>query len=126
MTDDSTQALAALTADERFFFEYDGYSRNSDESEFQGRTRCARASADAERRGREAGLSFRWEIDREIDSSTFSDEKPAWQLWICVAYDAKGNVVESLCGIDFGRDGSPYSSHYRRCVEAGLAAEALG
>jgi len=109
-----------------FFFEYAGYSRDpKKETPTQARRRCARALASAERKAWRAGFSFNWSIDPDTDSSDFSDEKPPWQLYQCAVFDAKGTILASLHGIDFGRDGHYSGDTYARVVEAELAAEAL-
>ena len=111
---------------ENFFFEQAGYSYDPKrETEKQGRQRGAKALAAAERKGSDAGFSFHWEIDQLCDSSEFSKERPAWQLWACCCRNSQGRVRASLCGIDFGRDGAPWGEPYRRVVEAELALEAL-
>jgi hypothetical protein len=116
-----------LTTDERFFYDHAGLSYRPDsETPEQGRERGAREMAAAERTAREAGVSYDWSRDRDADSSDFSDETPPWRLWQCVAYDVNGTPCASLHAIDFGRDGTPHSSTYRRVVEAELADEALG
>ena len=108
----------------QFFLRHAGYSWRADsETQMQGRIRCARALAKAEREARNASVSFAWGIDFEINSSDFSDEEPAWDLWNCTMFDAQGRVRGSLCGIDFGRDGSPYGDPYKRVVEAELFAD---
>lgn len=111
----------------QFFHEHAGYSYDpKTETKQQGRARCAKALADAERRGREQGLSFAWSVDPDTDSSEFSDEKPAWALWQCVCRDQPGTVRASLHAIDFGRDGFPCASEpYARVVEAELALEVV-
>jgi hypothetical protein len=40
-----------------------------------------------------------------------------------LAYDVDGNVINSLGGVDFGLDGTPHASHYRRVVEAEIALD---
>ena len=110
----------------QFFHEHAGYSYRPDtETKAQGRARCARAMARAEREARDAGLSFEWGVDPYSDSSDWCDDDPPWALWTCTARDATGRVVASLCAIDFGRDGEPWGDPYRRVVEAELALEAL-
>jgi hypothetical protein len=111
---------------EAFFWKHAGYSYNptAGETPEQGRKACAVALATAERAGSDAGLSFSWDIDRDGDSSDFSDESPAWSLWYCLCRDSDGAVVASLGAVDFGRDGEPWGSDYRRVVEAELASEA--
>lgn len=102
-------------------FSYDPKTETADD----GRRRHARDLANAERRGARAELSFGWSIDPDNDSSEWCDEPPAYEQWACVCRDANGIAVASLGGIDFGRDGLPYSDPYRRVVEAELAQEAL-
>lgn len=110
----------------QFFFEHAGHSYDpKTESKTQGRKRCARALARAERQALELGYSFEWLIDSDVDSSDFSCSKPAWNLWGCICRNSCGESVESLWGIDFGRNGNPWSAPYRRVVEAELALEAL-
>ena len=78
--------------------------------------------AKAEAAATAAQADYDWEIDENIDSSDFSDETPAWALWDCVMR-VNGRVVQSLGGIDFGRDKEPWSDPYKRVVEAELALE---
>lgn len=125
MNNRPTEPAGPLSKDERFFFDHMGYSYKPPETKQEGLTRCAREAAVAEQRAREAGFSFDWSTDPEIDSSDFSDEPNPWQLWQCIARDGAGNIVASLHGIDFGRDGEPWGNSYRRCVEAELALEGL-
>ena len=129
MTDTTNKSIPApppdMTPDERFFFEHAGYSVRPTETDYEGRVRSAREAAAAEREGRARDFSFVWEIDRDTDSSEHSDEKPAYKLWTCVAYDVNAKIIAFLGGIDFGRGGTPHGSTYRRVVEAELAAEAL-
>ncbi len=114
----------SLTADQQFFFDHSGYSHNpATETPEQGRTRCAVNLAAAEAFGRAAGLSFQWSMDEDIDSSEWSDDPEPWATWKCLCYDSEGHVCQALCGIDFGRDGSPYADPYARVVMAELAAE---
>lgn len=113
-----------MTQAEQFFFDNAGYSYGPGETPEQGKLRCAQAMAKAELDGREAGLSFQWRED-DRDSSDWSDERPAWKQYVCACYGPDGAVLASLHGIDFGRDGTPESSSYRRVVEAELASEAL-
>src|SRR4249920_3521828 len=91
----------------QFFFENAGYSYDpKTETEAGARERGAHALAKAERDALDMGCSFQWHQDN-IDSSDFSDEEPAWALWVCLMHDASGKVVQSLGGVDFGRDGEP-------------------
>lgn len=110
----------------QFFLRHAGFSYDpKTETADAGRRRNARDLANAERRASAAGMSFGWSIDPDIDSSEWCDDPPAYDQWVCVCRDAVGDSVASLGGIDFGRDGSPYSDPYRRVVEAELAREAL-
>lgn len=110
-----------------FFFAHGGYSyRPEAESPLAGRVLWALELAAAEATARERGFSFEWSIDPDIDSSDFSDDPEPWSLWVAVARDEHGDIVASLGGVDFGRDGSPYSDPYARVVEAALSFEALG
>lgn len=115
-----------MNQDERFFYEHAAFSYNpSTQTKEQGRETTARRLAMAEQKARHEGMSFDWCVDTEIDSSDFSDESPPWELWLCLAYDAKGAIVATMGAVDFGRDVFPHSHHYRRVVEAELALEAL-
>lgn len=108
-----------MNAAARFFYVNAGYSYNAaTETAEQGRERCARNLAAAESIAREAGVSFDWRVDHDCDS-----EHGLHPLYECLAYDCAGKVVASLHAIDFGADGSPHSSDYRRVVEAELADE---
>lgn len=117
----------------RFFMANAGYSHNpATETREQGQKRCARLLADAERRARDAGCSYRWEVDPEVRSSDWIPDhedggkyRDPWITWQCVMYDAQGKAIGSLHGIDFGRNGSPFGSPYKRVVEAELALDSL-
>jgi hypothetical protein len=108
-----------------FFYEHAWYSHDpKTQTPEQGRRECAGLLAKAEQWGNDEGLSFEWEIDQGIDSSSFDDDPEPWALWCCLARDASGEIVASLSGIDFGRDVEPWGQAYRRVVEAELALEA--
>ena len=107
-----------------FFHKHAGYSYGSEGPE-AGRIRCARALADAERAGSDAGFSFEWEHDHDIDSSEWRDDVEPYATWACYCRDVNGILLSSLHGIDFGPDGEPWDQPYRRVVEAELASEAL-
>ena len=125
----------------QFFLKHAGYSYNPQtQSPMQGRVQCARKLAAAERKARDAGVSYQWEIDASCDSLTefapgikpIRGTKTRYSLWQCCAigprdddYRGAGEVLASLGGIDFGRDGEPWGDPYRRVVEAELALEAL-
>lgn len=112
-----------LTDQQRFFYVHAGYSYGPDETPQQGRERCAKALAAAETWARDQRVAFTWEQDH-IDSSDFSDESPAWPLWACCAYDAEGNLLGCIGGIDFGRNGEPHRGQpYRAVIEAEIALD---
>lgn len=109
----------------QFFLRHAGYSYDpKTQTSMQGRIQYARQLADAERKARNESFSYRWTVD-DIYSNEFSDESPAWQLWSCSMYNADGQLVNSLGGVDFGHDGNPWSDPYRRVVEAELAIDGL-
>ncbi len=95
------------------------------ETKAQGKLRCARELAKAEKRHNE--FDIEWFVDKTSDSSDFSDERPSWPSWVCLIRNAKHEVVASCCGIDFGSESpDPWGKPYKRVVEAELIAEALG
>ncbi len=109
-----------------FFYMHAGYSfAPAKETEHQGRTRGAKLLAKVEKQAFARGFYFRWSVDPDCNSSDFSDEKPAWQLWQCAMYNKHGRIVNSLHGIDFGRDGEPCDDPCCRVVEAELAIDGL-
>lgn len=110
---------------EKFFTRWAGYSWDLRvETQEQGRVRCAQALARAEAAAREAGVVFEWRED-DRGSSEWSEKRPSWAQWVCIARDADGRVVASLGGIDFGRGREPWGNPYQRVVEAEVAAEAV-
>lgn len=114
----------ATTSPEQFFYDHAGYSYDPKrETPEQGRRKCARLLARAERKGSEAGLSFEWQHD-DITSDEFKSSGSPWRLWACVCRSVDGEILSSLGGIDFGRDGEPWGDTYRRVIEAELALEA--
>ncbi len=112
-----------LTQAERFFYDRAAYCHGAGETPEQGRIRCARALAAAEEWALDEGYSFEWQQD-ELDSSEWSDDPEPWPQYVCLMHAPDGPVCDSLGGVDFGRDGSPYGDGYRRVVEAELALEA--
>ena len=123
-TDDGAVMETEMNA-YQFFKANAGFSYRDNETSDQGCSRNARLLAKVERQARDGGFSYQWEIDQCGDSSDWSDETPAWQVWTCAMRNAEGALVASLGGIDFGRDGSPYGNTYKRVVEAELALEGL-
>ena len=106
----------------QFFYEHAGYGWHPVwETEEHGKCRNAQRLAISERRASDAGISFSWARDG-FDSSEWSDDKPFTPTWQCVAYNADGEFLDSLSGIDFG-DGEPWGAPYRRVVEAQMAME---
>jgi hypothetical protein len=107
-----------------FFIKHAGYTYDPQtQTRMQGRIQTAQRLARAERLAHDSDCTFTWDIDQDMDSSDWTDELPSWSTWNCIARDADGNVFASLCGVDFGRDGSPDCDAYARVVEAELACE---
>jgi hypothetical protein len=112
----------------RFFYSNAGYSYDPKiETRNQGRWRCAREMARAEKYGREHNWQFDWEDDWSIGShkdyygedSAYSDKEPS-TCESCTLVSEDGNsVLASLGCIDDASDA------YRRVIEAELAVEAL-
>jgi hypothetical protein len=108
-----------------FFHEHAGYSYDpKTETEAEGRERCARELAKAESFAESVGWSCEWEID-DIDSSEFDDSPEPWALWRARLVDRNGETLDSLGGVDFGRDREPWGDAYARVVFAELASEAM-
>lgn len=116
-----------------FFLKHAGYGyAPKAETKQRGRIRRARALAKAERDARVGGFSFSWGIDPFTTSADWIDDnedggrnRTPWQIWECRMRNADGGLVNSLHGIDFGRNGTPWGDPYRRVVEAELAIEGL-
>lgn len=110
----------------QFFLKHAGWSFDpATQTPMRGRIKCAQTLARAERAACDAGISHEWQIDPDIDSSEWRDDVDPYSTWQCVARDSEGKVIASLCGIDFGPDGSPWGDPYRRVVEAELSAEGI-
>jgi hypothetical protein len=112
---------------EQFFFEHAGYCFDpKKETAEQGRARCAKQLADAERLASEYGWTFEWEDDWSVGShqryygegSAYEDREPH-TCESCVLRDENQKVLASLGCIDDA------NSEYRRVVEAELALEGL-
>ena len=127
----------------QFFLKHAGFSYDpKTETRMQGRMKCARMLAKAEREARDGGFSYQWSIDPDILSSDWihdnedgeRDHDP-WHTWQCAMYapykpqeeyyGLRPGIVASLHGIDFGRDGKPWGNPYKRVVEAELAIDGL-
>jgi hypothetical protein len=52
-------------------------------------------------------------------------ESSCYKQWVCCMFDENGELVQSLGGVDFGRDVEPWGPPYRRVVEAELALEEM-
>ena len=132
--------FADLTPDELFFYENQGFSYTPEqETEEEGRIRCAVASALAEAEGLAAGLVVRWGVDTDVTSADWveagedgSEGHNPWATWAATCYgpapedeEEDPPILATLGGVDFGRDGSPFGDNYARCVRADLFAEAL-
>jgi hypothetical protein len=116
----------------QFFLRHAGYCFDpKTETEIQGRRRCAKALAEAERRGTELGLSIEWEDDRDADTS-FLDQKDLFddddranaRFHRAIVRDADGTVRAVLGGIheNVALDGFRETM---RVVRAELFSEAL-
>lgn len=84
----------------------------------------AEALAMAELTSVDRGWRFDWRIDPDTDSGDWildQDHQP-YALWQCFMLDEDGRILQSLGGIDFGRDREPWGQPYRRVVQADLAA----
>lgn len=115
-----------LVSAAQFFAKHAGYSYDpKKETEDQGRMRCAESLAIDEYDARDKGFTFLWSVDPDINSGDFSDEKPFYKLWQCAMYNREGRIVNSLHGIDFGRNKEPFGKPYKRVVEAELAGEGM-
>jgi hypothetical protein len=134
------KTLVTLTTDQRFFYDNAGWSYNPEtETEEEGRINCAVALDAAESQGLAAGLYVRWSIDEGASSADFREDtedgstyKDPWPLWTAAVYGpeeseevARPSVLESLGGVDFGRDGSPYGDDYARVIRAELFSQVL-
>ena len=130
------EAVAAglnLSQAEQFFYENSGSSWFPDrETEEQGKVRGAQQSAKSEAWARDAGYSYRWEVDEGSSSADWIAAHEdggrlnnPWAVWSVVIINPEGKVVGSLGGVDFGRDGEPWGNNYRRVVEADLALEEM-
>lgn len=113
-----------------FFYRNAGYSCKTGATvgeQLEARLSNAEDLATMEAMAKDRGFRAVWDIDRDMDSSEWSDEVPPWHTWNCTLWDYDENgqsaLCATLCGIDFGRDGEPWGSDYARVIEAELAAE---
>jgi hypothetical protein len=107
-----------LSKSEKFFYDHGGYNWESGrETEEQGRIRCAKQSARAERKALDEGLRFVWDSCPDSDHSYLEQEPDTCEMCACI--DQEGNVLASLGCIDDAEES------YRRVIESELAIEAL-
>jgi hypothetical protein len=106
-----------------FFLKHAGWSyRPEMETQRQGRIRCAKALAQAERDGERFGLTFRWADDSagaDLSWMTEAELRESHEVEGCTALSPDGRPVAGLYGI------VDADATYRRVVEAQLASEAL-
>lgn len=106
---------------EQFFYEHAGYSFDpKTETQEQGKLRCAKELAEAERIAANLEWRFEWVDDwmGSHDWKEYSGEPATCEQ--CTVYDPSSNrVLASLSCIDDA------DNNYRRVIEAELAAEAL-
>lgn len=118
------EALAGMSAAEYFFYVQAGASYRPDrQTREEGTIEQARKLAAAEEWAKSA-LSFEWGVDDSRGSREWTEDKPTWATWYCIALNSEDdNSPASLHGIDFGRHGEPWGDPYKRVVEAELALE---
>lgn len=111
-----------MSSPSRFFYRHAGYSYDlAKETPDQGRRRCARQLAQAERwLSRQPGHQVEWVEDDHQDRSGIDHDGP---LFGCVVKLATGEV-QSLWGIDLGPEGD-LANPYTRVVVAELAVELM-
>jgi hypothetical protein len=109
-----------------FFFKHAGYAYDpKTETPTQGKWRCARELAAAERYAQRNGWQYEWVDDPDWDGKTLCCHEepqcpPPHEVLGCVLRGAEGrSVLASLWSI-----GDP-SPEYKRVVEAELAFEAM-
>ena len=109
-----------------FFYHWAGFSYDpKTEAPEEGRYRSAKALADAEAWAWWNDCTFDWTLGDETNRE-WTDEGPEYATWACLMRDSSGEVVESVRGVDLGPDGSPFTDHHARCVQAELAREVMG
>lgn len=111
----------------RFFFSHAGYSYDpKTETKVQGRWKCARALATAEKHAKTYGITFEWPYDDTpcIGCECGSNECPCFtqephETLGCIARGPDGEQLASLWGI------CGATTEYTRVVQAELAQEAI-
>lgn len=106
----------------RFFMTKAGCSYRPDsETKEEGWLRVACRLADAELwLNSQYDASVDWNTEDELGRDHIEHDGPLW----CCDVKACGEW-ESLGAVDFGEEGSPYTDHYARVVEAELALQLM-
>lgn len=109
-----------------FFMKHAGYSVAEGETREQGRRRCAKELAAAERWLMEQpGHTVAWEQDRDYDPAD-SDVPDMPEIgWGCIVSLNDQDRHASLWSVTFDGDGYPAGNPYARVVVAELAAELM-
>ena len=120
---DGDDCATPANSREMFFFEHAGWSyQPATETPNQGRMRCARDLALAERTAKSRGWQVRWtddwSLDHQREFDCYEDGDPE-TCEMAALYDEEGTVLASLGCIDGATD------EYRRVIEAELADEAM-
>ena len=123
--------MSAFGDARRFFHAHAGWSHGAGETSEQGRARCARELAIAERDGTARGLVAQWEEDTDADTSWLDTEdysqedRDAARFWSCIVRHESGHVLASMHGIHEDTRDSASFRRYQREVRAELFQEAL-
>jgi hypothetical protein len=111
-----------LTINERFFYKNGASCHSIDETFKSGAVRAGILLAEAEKTANDNGWYAIWDIDRDADTTPtdvyFVSGNPQWEVTL---YRDNGDVIGSLCGVDFGTDysgGTPEKEPYARVVFA--------
>jgi len=116
-----------LTPEQKFFYKHAGYSFDTNtESKRQGKERCARRLARAERYAKRQDWHYEWteDIDGCIGCDCGSADcacstGTAHEVLVCVLRDSDDHVLGSLGSI------CEATREYGRVIEAELALEAM-
>lgn len=117
--------LGAMDAVTEFFYEWAAQSCKPPQTWAEGRLAGANKLAKAETWARAKGYRFEWS-ECDTTSQEFSSKRPYYPLQACCMIGPDGiEIVQSLHGIDFGRDNPQPHGTYVRVVEAELALEQM-
>lgn len=115
-----------------FFLEHAGYGYvPGEETEQEGKERCARVLADAEKRGTDLGLEIEFSPDPDADASFMDtedyddDDRYSAEFVCALVRDAEGEIVASLGSIHEDARDRQGARNYRRVIRAELFSEAL-